>query len=691
MSLSKLVSLDLETHLITDTDLAPKPVCVTWNVAGEEPRIALASEIPSLLLTLTFNSDNHTLVLANAPFDMAVIAKHFPDYKETVFRLYNEGRIRDVQITEKLLDIRAGTTDNRKYDLATLAKKYLSLELDKSEDSWRKRYSELDGVPLKDWPEAARLYPLADASSTLRVYEAQLALGVDLTAQEQAQCRAHFALHLSSVKGMVTDPVATAKLKDALLLDLTAKQNELYQTDLFHRWPTTNKRGIHPKAGQLKLNSKTGRPCMNTKVLKAKVEAAYAAMGMQAPKTEKGATQYGEEVLRDAHDPLLEALADTSYGNKLLNTFIPVLERGQVHAVYNPLVRTGRTSSFRPNIQNLPRKGGIRECFIPREGHVFISCDYAAAELRALAQIHYWMFGQSTMRDVFITGRDPHLMMAAQLAGTTYEDAHARHISKDPEIKKLRQFAKIANFGLPGGMGTSTFVKHAKSNGITISLLEAETIKAAWLQTWPEMSAYFQRAAEVCGDFGSHMLRHWITGREKGGCGYSEYCNAQFQGLIADGAKEAYWAVSNKCHLSSGPLMGSYPVAFLHDEILIEAPQDNASAAGDELSRVMNEVMAQYIPDVPIESSPAMMTRWYKDADTVRDENGKLILWTPNIRPITSHSEPSSPKAETPATNTKETPTGARRFYLTLTSKTSETLTEPSSNSQTDLVTSSVN
>ena len=66
---------------------------------------------------------------------------------------------------------------------------------------------------------------------------------------------------------------------------------------------------------------------------------------------------------------------------------------------------------------------------------------------------------------------------------------------------------------------------------------------------------------------------------------------------------------------------------FIHDEIIAEVPERNASEAAEELARLMREAMQTYCPDVRIGTSVALMRRWYKDAEEVRDENNRLAIW----------------------------------------------------------------
>lgn len=75
------------------------------------------------------------------------------------------------------------------------------------------------------------------------------------------------------------------------------------------------------------------------------------------------------------------------------------------------------------------------------------------------------------------------------------------------------------------------------------------------------------------------------------------------------------------------PLFGSRPVAFIHDEIILETPADRAPEAADRLSAVMVEGMKRFVPDVAVSADAHLMDRWNKDAEPQRDERGRLKVW----------------------------------------------------------------
>jgi DNA polymerase I-like protein with 3'-5' exonuclease and polymerase domains len=112
-------------------------------------------------------------------------------------------------------------------------------------------------------------------------------------------------------------------------------------------------------------------------------------------------------------------------------------------------------------------------------------------------------------------------------------------------------------------------------------------------------------------------------------CTFTAACNCHFQALAAHGAKRAVYRVVRACYAEQdSPLYGSRPVAFIHDELIVETPTDYIHEAGVELSRLMCETMQSVVPDVRITATPAAMMRWYKSAEAVwRD--GRLVPWEP--------------------------------------------------------------
>lgn len=602
-------AIDTETHLIEPGKLAPRLVCVSY-CDGKQTGLLHRNDLKGQLKEF-LDLRSYLIVGHNIAFDMAVLAQNDPSLIPHIFKAYNEGRIEDTQIREQLIDIARGRyrgvyrdADNKKhkreYSLSAIAKRRLKIEMEK--DDWRLRYSELTETPIKDWPEGAKEYSRLDAQVTHEIFNHQESEKRFLK-DSTNQSRAAFALHLLSCWGVVTDPDQVDRLAGTL-------------EDIFERTKDEMK-----SAGLLRANG-----TKNLKAIRAKVQECLS----NPPRTDKGSIKTDDQTLAKCDDPGLRALSEFKGAEKINSTWIKHLELGTTKPIqpyWNVLVETGRTSCRGPNLQNPHRAPGLRECFIPRKGFVYAACDYSSLEMCTLAQVCLWLFGGSALANAINQGIDPHLKLAAQIVGDDYETAGDRMRAGDKEIRNVRQLAKAANFGYPGGMGAEAFKDFAAGYGVKIDLSQSEKLRRDWFAAWPEMKKYFEHVSSVTRT-PEARLKQFVSNRYRGGLRFTSACNSYFQGLAADGAKAALYSVVSKCYNDkTSALFGSRPVMFIHDEIIAELPQHKASAAGEELARVMRETMQTFTPDVKIGTSIALMDRWYKDAEETRNQNGDLILW----------------------------------------------------------------
>lgn len=291
---------------------------------------------------------------------------------------------------------------------------------------------------------------------------------------------------------------------------------------------------------------------------------------------------------------------------------------GRVHAYFVPLVRTGRTASCRPNLQNLPSKGGVRGQFIAAPGHVFYQADYSQLELCALAQKCWTMYGFSTMRDLINQGVDLHTWLGLEKLKPMVE---AKLSDKD-----WRQAAKACNFGLPGGLGVATFVEYmAKQYGVKVPVEQCKAMMDAWKEAYPEMKKHLAPRQDT--QFSSAEMKAYIGetihGRIRRNASYCSACNYGFQGLAADGAKEALWRIYKD---------GYKIVLFIHDELFVELPDDgNLQGHIKRINEHLILGMRAKIPDVRIKVEGSVQDRWNKSADAIFKENGDMVLWTPEL------------------------------------------------------------
>ena len=621
------VAFDTETYLIAPGRLAPKLVCLSYCTDKNESGV-ISDRYTIKRTVMDWLERKQVMVGANVAFDMGVLCQAFPELIQPVFRAYRHNRVRDIQLDERLhliargaLATRGGvmydgeTGERTSFSLADLVKKHLNEEVEGKHgpDVWRLRYHELDGVPMSEWPWDAKRYAELDACYTARVYQAQSHREM-VPENSGFEARAAWALHLMSAWGVRTNAAQVSEFAHRLQEHIDDALQSLVPT------------GMVDASGSKK-----------TKVIRARVEKAYAEMGREAPRTEpstkfpEGQVSISEEVLFESGDEDLVLLASIAKDQHELNTWVPALQQGTQHPInarYNPILESDRTSCTKPNLQNPPRRAGVRECFEPRPGHVFVSVDYSVAELRALAQNLVDLFGESKLADSLRAGKDPHLVMAANILGMDYDDAVLD--KRSARVKEARQLAKAANFGFPGGLGAESFIEFARGYDVHLSMDAARQLKEKWLQTYPEMRQYFQymgRLTEAGG--GKAVITHPRTGFTRGGVGYCDGCNHNFQHLVARGAKSALFEVAEASYANEGhELYGFRPVLFLHDEIIGEAPEGQLNEMANALARVMVDALAEYCPDVPVIAEPAAMRRWYKGAELVL-RDGRIIPWEP--------------------------------------------------------------
>lgn len=616
-----LYAIDIETALIVPGLLTPPVACMSAAWQGINPvHVGLRDAKKSIeWLRRALSDPSISFVLHNGAFDFACLAAEAGDeeFLRLVFDAYDAGRVHDTMIRQMLADIAHGefrfaeTDEGTKavgYALDDLAYRHLGVRLDK-EGPWRLNYHELIGKPIEDWPEGAREYAKKDAEATYHIFCAQeqeyAAKGWLIN--EAAQTRAAFALQLTSAWGIRTSSSAIVELKNSL---------EKRKNDLFRELV---KDGLISSAGK-----------RNTKVAKAMILEGYAKRGEKPPQTEKGDVSTSEESVKGANDPRLKRSVDYAHIQKLESTYLEKLRAGEVHPInpkFNVLVETGRTSG---SAQQQPREPGVREVHVPRAGFLYCSVDYNYLELCTLAQACIDLLGGSTLAEVINAGEDPHVKMASEMLGITFEEGKKLKKSGDPEFKETRQTAKILNFGLPGGLGVDSLVGHMRKHNVFISRDEAARLKGNWFKAWPEMPEYFKRAgdATVSGSVSLVQLRSLRVRKIIGSRAYSQWCNSWFQGLAADGAKAALWKVSRECYVEpSSALYGSRSIVFMHDEILAEVPEWRAHDAAYRLRDVMVTEMQRFVPNVKVNAEPALMRAWSKFAEPVFDANKKLIAW----------------------------------------------------------------
>ena len=276
------------------------------------------------------------------------------------------------------------------------------------------------------------------------------------------------------------------------------------------------------------------------------------------------------------------------------------------------------------NFQQLPKVGGIKQCFIPKPGHVFVEIDYSALELVTLAQVLTKLYGHSDLASTINSGLCPHVVTAGKIYGKNI----GKGTKEEPGdvLDTERQFAKIANFGFPANMAPATFVDYCRGYGIdNMTLEESARIKEGFKAAISEMESYYYSMT----GFADGTMKFWneekgiwdnrdtylhttLTGRKKARSTYTAYLNAGFQGLAADGAKLALYNIFKA---------GYTVVGFVHDSIVVEVPIEQAEHALKDVSEIMIDQMKVVTPDIRV-GVEGKVTRVYGDKQALH----KLII-----------------------------------------------------------------
>lgn len=143
---------------------------------------------------------------------------------------------------------------------------------------------------------------------------------------------------------------------------------------------------------------------------------------------------------------------------------------------------------------NCPRGPDFRELFVPRVGHVLMTSDYSAIELRTLAAICERRFGFSVLGDTIRAGRDPHEYTAAKLRDMEFEDFRSLQVTNPKLYEADRQAAKPVNFGVPGGLGADKLAGYARDTyGVEMSVEQAAAFRNKLItEIYPELGLYLE-------------------------------------------------------------------------------------------------------------------------------------------------------------------------------------------------------
>jgi DNA polymerase-1 len=312
------------------------------------------------------------------------------------------------------------------------------------------------------------------------------------------------------------------------------------------------------------------------------------------------------ERIRDQH-PVVETLLRYREVEKLRSTYGESLlgevgAEGRIHATFQQTVaRTGRLSSDRPNLHNIPVRTEegrqLRRAFVPAKGHRFLVADYDQIELRVIAHLA----ADPGLILAFAEEQDIHRTTAARVFGVPAEEVTG------PQ----RNRAKMVSYGLAYGMEAFGLAQR-----LSIDTAEAQEILDAYFNAFPSVRAYMEKTVIEARSKG---YTETLFGRRRSlpdllspnrnlrMAAERQAMNAGIQGLAADLFKVALVRLDGAIENQG---LASRLVLQVHDEVLVEVPKSEE----DTLTALVPEVLAGVAEAVglavPLKVSSAWGSSW---------------------------------------------------------------------------------
>ncbi|MDE7082774.1 MAG: DNA polymerase I [Clostridia bacterium] len=298
------------------------------------------------------------------------------------------------------------------------------------------------------------------------------------------------------------------------------------------------------------------------------------------------------EKLVDKH-PVVADILKYRFYQKISSTYLegyrPLIGKdGLIHTTFHQTVTTtGRLSSSNPNLQNIPIRDDegkeLRKIFVAREGNVFIDADYSQIELRLLAHFS----GCKELIDAYNEGKDIHSTTASQVFDVPFEEVTA----------KMRRAAKAVNFGIIYGISDFGLARN-----LGVSNATAKEYIEKYFATYSSVKEYMNSNVEFAK---KHGYISTLTGRKRvipeiNSANYNlrqfgerAAMNMPLQGSSADIIKIAMVNVA-KALKEEG--LKTKLILQVHDELVLEAPEEEAERAAAILKDKMENAVSLKVP-----------------------------------------------------------------------------------------------
>jgi DNA polymerase-1 len=395
-------------------------------------------------------------------------------------------------------------------------------------------------------------------------------------------------------KGMLIDPVYTARLRDELL-----EEREYFA-------------GVARRYGVESVNAPK------------QVAAALSAMGEEwSEKTATGAPAVGKEVLLPMADldkgwrrigarepnPLADAVLRSKRAGKWAVSYAEAmldLRDGDdiLHPHINTMgARTARWSYSSPPLQQLPSsEWRVRRCVVARPGNLIVASDFAQVELRVLAGLA----GATAVCERINRGEDLHTLTTRMVFGIGPEVSDAE-LKDDPR----RKLTKVISLGTAYGGGITAL---SRQTGLPVE--QIKQAKAQYDRALPEFKRYAARLTREA--YANGMTVTTASGR-----------------LLRLNRDKTYTAIAYMCQSTARDVLGQalidmesrglldHVIGVVHDEVLGDVPAEDAEDYAREMGECMTFPKAFGLVD--IESDPEVYgPSWGHGYAKAEDEKAAL-------------------------------------------------------------------
>lgn len=298
------------------------------------------------------------------------------------------------------------------------------------------------------------------------------------------------------------------------------------------------------------------------------------------------------EMLKGYH-PIVGMVIEYRQLTKLRSTYVDGMLKAigsdaRIHSTFQQMVTaTGRLSSINPNVQNIPVRtelgSELRHMFMAKPGCMLVDADYSQIELRVLAHIA----DDKAMIEAFQSGVDIHAVTASQVF----------RVPLDEVTPQMRRSSKAVNFGIVYGISGFSL-----ANDIGVSVKQASQYIDNYLEVYHGVREYMERIKEQAKEEGyvSTLFgrKRWLPELKSKNnnirkLGERMALNTPIQGTAADIIKIAMVRVYRRLKAEQ---MRSRLILQVHDELILEAPEDEIEQAKQVLKEEMEAACALKAP-----------------------------------------------------------------------------------------------